>query len=86
MVIRCCSNPTDSTSITYDLFIPMFKEGNLKEWLKWVKNVKRAAKGQNMTTEPTKFALPKHLLDGRALIAFENAATAFESETNNTFK
>ena len=86
MVIKCRSNPTDSISTTYDLSIPIFKDGNPDKFLKWVKNVKRAAKGQNMTTGPTKFALAKRLLDGGALIAFENAGTAVASETNETFK
>ena len=86
IVIKCRSNPSEATSTTYNLSIPMFKTGNPKEWLKWVKNVKRAAKGQNMTTGPTKFALAKRLLDGGALIAFENAATAVTTETNESFK
>ena len=68
VVIKCWSNPSKATSTTYDLLIPMFKTGNPKEWLKWVKNVKRAAKGQNMTTGPTKFALAKRLLDSGALL------------------
>ena len=59
VVIKCSSNPTDSTSTTYDLLIPMFKDKNPKEWLKWVKNAKRVTKGQNITTAPTHFALAK---------------------------
>ena len=86
VVIKCRSNPSETTSTTYDLSVPMFKDGNPEEWLKWVKNVERAAKGQNMTTGPTKFALAKRLLDGGALIAFENAATAVATETNESFK
>ena len=39
-VIKCCSNPTDSSSTTYDLWILIFKDGHPKEWLNWVKNVK----------------------------------------------
>ena len=86
VVIKCRSNPTDSSSTTYDLSIPIFKDGNPEEFLKLVKNVEQAAKGQNMTTGPTKFALAKRLLDGGALIAFENAGTAVTSEMNETFK
>ena len=28
VVIKCRSNPTDSSSLTYDLSIPIFKDGN----------------------------------------------------------
>ena len=63
----------------------MFKGRNPEEWLKWVNNIKQAAMGQNMTTEPTKFSLAKQLLDGGALIVFKNVATAVTTETINTF-
>ena len=86
MVIKCCSNPTDATSATYNLLIPVFKDRNTKEWLTWVKNAKQAVKAQNMTTGTTKFSLAKRLLDGGALIAFENAATVVASKTNDSFK
>ena len=86
VIIKCRSNPTDSSSTTYDLSIPMFKEGNPEEWLKWVNNLKRAAKGQNITNGPAKFALARRLLDGGALIAFENAGTAVASESSESLK
>ena len=86
VVIKCQSNLADSNSTTYNLSIPIFKEGNPKEWLKRVKNLGRAAKGQNITTRPAKFALARRLLDNRALIAFENAATLYTSVTNDNIK
>ena len=39
-----------------------------------------------MITGPTKFAIAKHLLDGRVLIVFENTATAVTSKIRYTFK
>ena len=50
LVIKCCSNPTYATSTTYNLLIMVFKDRNPEDQLKWVNNVKRAKKGQNMTT------------------------------------
>ena len=64
----------------------MLKDRNPEEWLKWVKNLEQAAKEQNITTGPAKFARAKRLLDSRALITFKNAATLFTSKTNETFK
>ena len=71
VVIKCCSDPKYLTSTTYTLFIPMFKDENPEKWLKWVKNAKQAAKGQNITTRTAKFARAKRPLDGGALIAFK---------------
>ena len=67
VVIKCYLNLTVASSTTYNLSVSVFKEWNPKEWLKGVKNVKQAAKGQNMTTEPANFSLVKYLLDDNAI-------------------
>ena len=46
--VKCRTSPADADSTTYKLTIPIFKNGNSKEWLEWVKNVERAAIGQNL--------------------------------------
>ena len=65
--VKYCTTPADATSTTYKLTIPIFKSKNSKEWLTWVKNVERAAIGQNVTTGPAKYALAKRLLEDGAL-------------------
>ena len=65
--VKYRTSPEDADSTTYELTIPIFKNGNSKEWLKWVKNVERAAIGQNAMTIPEKFSLAKQLLGDGAL-------------------
>ena len=68
--------PTEANSPTYELTVPYFSTGSCEEWLKFRKNFSKVCKGQNVTTGPGKFAVARRLLEGDALTAFENAATA----------
>ena len=64
-----------------NLNISIFKSGNSKEWLTWVKTVERADIGQNAIMGPAKYALAKCLLEDRALQAFENVERATSNQT-----
>ena len=53
-----------------------FRDGTPKEWLLFKKNLARCITRQNVTSGPTKYALARRLLSGRALADFDHAATA----------
>ena len=38
--VKCRTNPSDSSSTTYELAILYFRNGNSKEWLEWTKDIK----------------------------------------------
>ena len=86
MSVKCQTIPADANITTYKLTIPIFKNRNSKEWLEWVKNVERAAIGQNATTGPAKFLLAKRLLEDGALQASKNAARTAGAETTQNYK
>ena len=86
VAVKCRTSPTDTTSTTYKLTIPIFKNRNPEEWLEWVKNVELAATRQNATTIPAKFLLEKRLLEDGALQAFENSARTAGAETVLNYK
>ena len=71
MSVKCQTSPIDEDSTAYKLIISIFKSGNSKEWLEWIKNVEHAAVRQNATTGPAKYALAKCLLEDGVLQAFE---------------
>ena len=85
VVFKNRSNPGDVDSTTYDVTVPIFKEGTTEELIDWKKKVDQVLVGQNITTGPQKYALMHRVLDGDALAAFNNAATQLGNETNPNF-
>ena len=75
------TNPTDSTSPTYELSVPFFSTDTPEEYLKFKKNLDSVATGQVLTDGPKKYALARRLLQGDALTTFEAKATAVGTET-----
>eukprot|EP00957_Ditylum_brightwellii_P094852 7223425-Ditylum_brightwellii.AAC.1 len=80
------STPTDVTLPTYELSIPFFKEGTLKEWIKFRRRLQAVLKGQNVTQGPPSYAVAKTLLKGDTLIVFEQAETTHRNQTVTNFK
>ena len=62
--IKCCTNPGDANSTTYEVPLEYFKEGTPKEWLLWKAKMFRCLVGQNATNDPTQFAFARRLLKG----------------------
>ena len=63
-----------------------FRDGTPEEWLLFKKNITRCITGQNVTSGPTKYALARRLLSGRALADFNHAATANGNESLANYK
>ena len=80
------ANPTETTSPTYELSVPFFSNGTCEEYMKFRTNFDKVCKGQNITTGPGRFTLARRLLEGEALMSFENEAITVTSETNDTVK
>ena len=68
------SNPTDASSPTYELTVPIFNNGTCEEWLKWMLLVEEVIKGQHVTSAPGKFIVACRLLQGAALTTFDSTA------------
>ena len=79
--IKCRTNPADAESTTYEIPMSYFRDGTPEEWLLFKKKLTRCMSGQNATGGPTKYALARRLLAGRALADFNHAATLHANET-----
>ena len=84
IVVKCRTDPSDSSSPPYDLPIILFGTGTCEEWLIWRKNFKKALKGQGVTTGPGYFSMARRLLTGDALGCFEVVAATCTSETTTS--
>ena len=86
IVIKCCTNPSDPSSPTYDLPLPYFKKGTPEEFLNWVVNYKKACIGQNYDTAEKKYSMAKRLLDGNTLVVFTQSASTNGAESDDNLK
>ena len=84
--IKCRTNPGEADSTTYEIPVAYFKDGSPEEWLLFKKKLTRCITGQNVTSGPTKYALAKRLLGGRALADFNHAANAHGNESLANYK
>ena len=84
--IKCRTNPGKADSTTYDILMAYFRDGTPEEWLLFKKNLTWCITGQNVTSRPTKYALARRLLSGRALADFNHAATANGNESLANYK
>ncbi len=85
LVVKLRSVPDDAESETYEVNVPYFSHGKTEEWLKTLKDISRALKGQNITDGPGKYRFARRILDGDALAAFNAAATELGNETNDHY-
>ena len=63
-----------------------FRDRTPKEWLLFKKKLTWCITRQNVTSGPTKYALARRLLSGRALANFNHAATANEHKSLANYK
>ena len=84
--IKCCTNPSESESTTYEIPMANFRDGTPKEWLLFKKNLTQCITGQNVTSGPTKYALDRRLLSEQALADFNHATTANENKSLANYK
>ena len=78
--IKCRTNPTDASSTTYENEMAYFKDGLL-----YKNRLTRCLDGQGATSGPSKFALARKLLMGRALAIFNNPASLRTTETREHY-
>ena len=83
---KYCTNPGEADSTTYKIPMAYFRDGTPKEWLLFKKNLTRCITGHNVTSGPTKYALARRLLSGRAMADFNHAATANGKESLAYYK
>ena len=69
---KCHSAPHAHNPGTYELTVPFFRSGTLKEFMNFLKRLKTVFVGQAVTTRPGKFQKMRHLLQGDALAKFES--------------
>jgi hypothetical protein len=86
LTFKLRSSPNDANSLTYEITVPFFRNGSPEELLLFLKLVDRVLAGTNTTSGPNKYALIRRLLQGDALTAFNNAATAEGNETNANYE
>ena len=82
---KCCANPSDASSTTYDIRMAYFKEGSPEGWLLYKNRLTRCLDRQGATGGPAKFALARRMLMGRALVDFNNAASLRTTETREHY-
>ena len=85
LALKLKTDPADANSQDYELTIAYFNNGTPKQWLKFLRDLKKALVGMNVTTGPNKYGMARRLLEGEALAHFNNAATANGNETNANF-
>ena len=84
--IKCRTNIGDADTTTYKIPMAYFRNRTPKEWLLFKKKLTRCMTGQNATSRPTKYALARRLLSGRALANFNHAVTANGNESLANYK
>eukprot|EP00957_Ditylum_brightwellii_P024196 1825113-Ditylum_brightwellii.AAC.1 len=67
-----CTIPYNANSPTYNLDVPFYDTGSVKEWLKFWQNLQAVITGQNITNAQGIYAITKSMLCRDALTAFEN--------------
>ena len=84
--IKCRTNIGDADTTTYKIPMAYFRNRTPKEWLLFKKKLTRCMTGQNATSGPTKYALARRLLSGRALANFNHAVTANGNKSLANYK
>ena len=74
------SNPKKSSSPIYELNVPYFKNGTVKEWMKFLDNLEKVIIRQDLSTGPTQFSMARQLLSGDMLAQFNNKALAIKNK------
>ena len=81
------TNPTEANSQIYEMRVRTFKTGTVEQFILWKRDLNKVLVGQNVTALMQKFAMARRLLDGNALAAFNEEATALQNvETEATFE
>merc|ERR1712115_352057 len=81
---RLRSEPSKTSSPTYELPVAFFKKGTPEEFIKFKKQLKRVFHGQDLTTAAQKVSIVHRLLVGQALTNFKNGFNQEpEKETDN---
>ena len=75
------TSPKSADSSVYNLTVPLFDSGPEEQWIRFLKKVEAVLRGQNVTSEPAKYAVTKTLLKGDALTVFEAAETSYGKVT-----
>ncbi len=83
---KLCTIPMSANSPVYKLAVPFFNNGSAEQRIKFWKNLEVVLKGQNVTSEPSKYTVAKTLLKGDALTVFETAETSYGTVTLVNFE
>ena len=83
---KCYKDPADTTSAPRTVRIYHFDNESPEELLFFLKKLASVQKGQGLTNGPDRYENARSVLKGVALAAFDNAATANNTETNENFK
>ena len=80
------NHPAEEQSPVYELSLHYFCSGTCEEYLLFEKNLNRVTTGQGATSGPNKFLVARRLLEGDALMTFNNALPAGTNGMNATFE
>lgn len=86
LTMKLRSDPTDSSSQTYELTVKFFRTGSPEEWLVFCRDLKRVLAGQNITTGPPKYTMARRLIFGDTLAVFNKAALDKGTESSENFE
>eukprot|EP00957_Ditylum_brightwellii_P071658 5447791-Ditylum_brightwellii.AAC.1 len=73
--------PMDATLPVYELSVPFINEGTPEEGIKFQRGLTAVLKRHNITLGPASYAVAKTLLEGNALIVFEQAEITRGNQT-----
>ena len=85
LVLKLKSLPSDKDSQTYELSIPYFSTGTPEEWFRFQRDLNRVIVGQGLKDGPAKFAMARRLLEGDALMKFQERAAHYRDESDENY-
>eukprot|EP00957_Ditylum_brightwellii_P012555 948898-Ditylum_brightwellii.AAC.1 len=71
---------------TYDLAVPFYNNGTVKEWLKFHKNLQAVISRQNIMDPQGMHVITKSMLRSDTLTAFENAEGVNRPQSKLAYK
>lgn len=77
--------PNQANSQTFEIEVEIFRSGTVEQFLYWWQNLNHVLTGQSAQVAAQRHAMARRVLDGDALAALNNAATAHGDETNPHF-
>jgi len=85
LTFKLCSEPMNEASATYNLMSPFFKSGTPEELFCFLENIEKVIIGQHIHAADQQYSLMQRLLQGDALVSFNQSTITHGVEDNLNF-